>query len=1822
MRAPPSTDALRLLEGDLVSLSAQASKVEGGVFGGLFAGASGPADPEVTRCVDAALVALRGWHESLESELDAKASIESKTFAAIQTACVSKSPVVVMHGLACAQRLVSTSSVSLGNYLKLVEGIGYAPCENLDNLFDEKCIVRRAQILLAIAERAPCFEETDDGRQTSNTPALDYVEFSQKLTDASFKLLHTAEQLSGSENNSAAVAAEAAAFRIVEVVFSVAVAESDSQSDSVGTPVDAPFQRMPKTQVAFALFQTLCDSCRGTKRTSHDSKTAFVSKRFALDALSSALAKAPRENVLVTFSKTKAGVSAIKTKLVTALVSSVFSNSKSTAQPSFKQSMSVRGISASLSPSRTFSPTHSFRYESPVDVAEGRAAVTCAGAFLKFTSRVRERNRKEMNSETKPEPSLASTQRNTPGEPSGSGFFSFLTSPSKRDLQEDDVESLDALETSSEGREKNTNGDTFAAERFLFLGSFASSLESEMAPWRRSCALDVLRQVAGGAYALRDAYGNCSDGYGTHKNNAFTDVVKIIARVAQAGVSVDENEDDNDDSDFSNHTRISIPSRVATCFRDAAFGSRGVSQTHAPDDEDDMGHIAHAVFLALDGVVAACLSLETLVESAKENESELKVVTAMLSASWFTLESCLSIAFKKVPGEDVTLELCRAYQALTRACATVGLDDAKDACLLSLSAFATFGLDGNISKNNGTPSRNNTPTSTSSHSKRTHALRALLNVAQSLVVDLGHRGWFVVLETCRRLEDDEAVDTINASSENNQRYDFEALLASAGRLFATSASLGFDNAMDALDASRGSSVRELDDLRFAKLESRQLDSRKPDSAVPTKTYKLNALQRFADAAVLRVTETPQRWRPVWSTLEQHFSDILDIEKDTGIINEVCVTLRRATVGVLEGLPVEGVPTEGVSESNSANVLDVSQILAPIVRTIRTAKSSAARFQSMETLVFLIRERGEIFSTQEGGWVSAFNALRIAIEFDAEKNSNTPEPENRKKTKKQAPVVAAGWAAVAVAVSDIMPTLISHTHGNTDAVGSDDTALDAVVLLVSQYATQKADTRTSLSAVNALWNACDFFGRLFADSKIPKFHGSALLSERLLLPTFEALAVVSVDHRPDVRHSGINTLANVVASHGGKLSQRAFALTMTKVFFPLFQKIDEKCRRAGDEGVDVEFGDGDGNTDSDGDGDATDARTAADNPPTTTLLVHHSRNTFAKQWDETRGVLCSGVGKLVRQKASELSSVPGFAGIWQGVCGFIVETVATGSTESASAALATLRLSGVKFATLSIGVELSRTSGSKPENEKGPSFKNIKIVPKDVREVSSGLFRDVLGVYELITEGTQAVSSQVSAKTRQELCKSLAGVFSNAPTAFDANGISVVLEVTDLLIRNPEPYPEWYTLSVTNETTETASGAALPAPKQMLLTKIGSGYNAYNTQKVCVDLMLQVLPNLSDDSIDRGAYGVLMALLLQYVRAASSTNGTSSTSPQPSTQPSAMSYQLAASAATAIGKIVCDSKLPGDDLSKTFAEAVQVLSSAMASRGSGSNDASCDYDSCLWKAACTAFHQLLHRGLPATVKYASASGGASGSKKHWSAIAETFETYLLRDRDMSSIESETQNEAAEVEQLDFDTLRLLRDVVILRSDAAEEEIVARLVNVLTAGADAGFSSAECARLKSTTSDAEAALPLGGSSSEAPQIAFPIQCLKYLRDIASSTSTRAAKHAAPAVLNKCESALRWYAAEESIGEGNDLSTSTARAAFAANALTSVFAHTWTSTSQSGWFGRKETSFSILEDAATPEYRSALRDALRRCAASSDDALGTEVRRAMQALDEFEQ
>ena len=404
------------------------------------------------------------------------------------------------------------------------------------------------------------------------------------------------------------------------------------------------------------------------------------------------------------------------------------------------------------------------RRDSAAFVAEGRAATRRAARFARFAaprrrdplSRGRARTRDGVAERAE---RVADSSAESPR--AESSFFAFL-SPSRlgRDAEEEDARSPNPRESvefarrteSSAPSDENENEsdfvDPFAAERLMFLGSFASSLEGEMAPWRRSAALDVLRTVAGDPELLRHARG---DGVGTgNASDAFGEVTDILARVAEAGVSVPRGDGDDAfrDGDTSEVTDAddAVPLRVASAFRDAANAARNASKFREPEDSDETGHVAHAVFLALDGVSATCSSLETLADESVflKDESYKTDVRLMVERAWVSLESCLCTAFRRVPGEAATLELSRAYQALTRAAAAAGAREAADACLASLCAFSVsdsdrFGFETKRERDH--------------KSKSAHAFRALLNAAQSLVAadgGLGFRGWFAVLETTRR----------------------------------------------------------------------------------------------------------------------------------------------------------------------------------------------------------------------------------------------------------------------------------------------------------------------------------------------------------------------------------------------------------------------------------------------------------------------------------------------------------------------------------------------------------------------------------------------------------------------------------------------------------------------------------------------------------------------------------------------------------------------------------------------------------------------------------------------------------------------------------------------------------------------------------------------------------------------------------------------------------------------------------------------------------------------------------------------------------------
>ena len=219
-------DSLRLLEADLQALSLQASRVEGGVFGGLFSSGSGPLDPDVRDAAEHALARLRAGAAVASEPSEEKASMTATAPAlrAALSACASPRPDVALAGLRCAQRLVAIGAVLASDDLcALADALGADEAdetEDDDERFDAVA-TRKAQTLLQVLELDACFRDERVAR---------------RVLAACFRVLAAANARALRETHESAsrrvVAAEAAAFRACERAFAAASHSSQNTSNA------------------------------------------------------------------------------------------------------------------------------------------------------------------------------------------------------------------------------------------------------------------------------------------------------------------------------------------------------------------------------------------------------------------------------------------------------------------------------------------------------------------------------------------------------------------------------------------------------------------------------------------------------------------------------------------------------------------------------------------------------------------------------------------------------------------------------------------------------------------------------------------------------------------------------------------------------------------------------------------------------------------------------------------------------------------------------------------------------------------------------------------------------------------------------------------------------------------------------------------------------------------------------------------------------------------------------------------------------------------------------------------------------------------------------------------------------------------------------------------------------------------------------------------------------------------------------------------------------------------------------------------------------
>ncbi|WIA43332.1 hypothetical protein OEZ86_009826 [Tetradesmus obliquus] len=163
--------------------------------------------------------------------------------------------------------------------------------------------------------------------------------------------------------------------------------------------------------------------------------------------------------------------------------------------------------------------------------------------------------------------------------------------------------------------------------------------------------------------------------------------------------------------------------------------------------------------------------------------------------------------------------------------------------------------------------------------------------------------------------------------------------------------------------------------------------------------------------------------------------------------------------------------------------------------------------------------------------------------------------------------------------------------------------------------------------------------------MPKQHLERALEVAYL---FVAQKKISVDPRPEVRNSGVRTLFLAVGSQASRFDAQTLRYCLWEILFPLVTYVHV----VGDTSSSAE---------------AAAVELGKDKGKAVMMLMHHSRNSEQKQWDETTVLALNGLGKVLKAHMATVLTLPGFDEKWDEVCAIAARVLCCGRKAVAVAA---------------------------------------------------------------------------------------------------------------------------------------------------------------------------------------------------------------------------------------------------------------------------------------------------------------------------------------------------------------------------------------------------------------------------------------------------------------------------------------------------------------------------------------------------------------------------
>ncbi|CAN6439754.1 unnamed protein product [Victoria cruziana] len=889
------------------------------------------------------------------------------------------------------------------------------------------------------------------------------------------------------------------------------------------------------------------------------------------------------------------------------------------------------------------------------------------------------------------------------------------------------------------------------------------STSMDLPLWHRILVLEILRGFCVEARTLRLLFQNFD--MNPKNTNVVEGIVRALARVVSS-IQVPETSEES-------------LAAVAGMFNSKAKGVEWSLENDASNAAVLVASEAHAITLAVEGILGVVFTVATLTDEAVEigelesprceSDPPIQCIgqtanlsMAMVESLWLIILDALSLILMRSQGEAIILEILKGYQAFTQACGVLRTVEPLNSFLASLCKF-TINIPDDYEKKSvllSPGSRRLEHVSDQRDSivlttKNVQALRTLFNIAHRLHNVLGP-SWILVLETLAAL--DRAIHSPHATTQevptmvprltrdsSSQYTDFNILSSLNSQLFESSAMMHISAVKSLLSALRNLSNQH----SVVRIHSPGQASVSPQtsgiSAFVGSAQQIGSITFSIERMIAILKSNLHRVEPLWDLVSGHLLELAE-NLNVHIRNIALDALDQSVCAVLGSdqfleltLSLQSLEIDQAEVHDRESRSFEWAIISPLKVLYSSTQIHDVRVGTTKILLHVLERHGEKL---HHSWQGILEMLRSIVD-SSEKD-----------------LIPLGFQSVRVMMNDGLSTIPPR-------------CLHMCIEVTGAYVAQKAEINISLTAIGLLWTATDFVAKVLWGTKeglghlqvggdkideeshaellendvqekdycpITRTHGVYERSlpmvdkghcDKLMFLVFSILQKLGTDERPEVRNSAIRTLFQTLSSHGQKLSRSMWEDCLWNYVFPILNSV--ACLAASssrDEWQGKELGTRGGKA--------------------VHMLIHHSRNTAQKQWDETIVLVLGGITRIFRSFFPFLLTLNNFWDGWETVLLFVRNCISNGSKEVALAAINCLQTTAVSH-------------GSKGN-------------------LPAAYMKSVFDVYELILQHSPNSRDAVVVKVKQEILHSLGDFYDQANSMFDDSMYSRLLGILQLAIK--------------------------------------------------------------------------------------------------------------------------------------------------------------------------------------------------------------------------------------------------------------------------------------------------------------------------------------------------------------------------------------------------------------------------------------------------------